>query len=60
MSQFDNVEQADQGTLEWNVLKAGVTAIAAQQLFGSGVNLRPGQTVEYVITNAEAHVMIHV
>src|SRR5438309_2505256 len=36
--------------------KAGITAIAAQQLFGSGVKLRPGQNIEYVITNAEAHV----
>lgn len=36
--------------------KAGVTAIAAQQLFGSGVKLRPGQNIEYVITNAKAHV----
>jgi DNA polymerase-2 len=36
--------------------KASVTAIAAQQLFGSGVKLRPGQNIEYVITNAEAHV----
>ncbi len=36
--------------------KAGVTAIAAQQLYGSGVKLRPGQNIEYVITNAEAHV----
>jgi DNA polymerase II len=36
--------------------KAGVTAIAAQQLFGSGVKLRPGQNIEYVITNAQAHV----
>jgi DNA polymerase-2 len=36
--------------------KAGVTAIAAQQLFGSGVRLRPGQNIEYVITNTEAHV----
>src|SRR5258708_1453379 len=36
--------------------KAGVTAIAAQQLFGSGVKLRPGQNIDYVITNAEAHV----
>jgi DNA polymerase II len=36
--------------------KAGLTAIAAQQLFGSGVKLRPGQNIEYVITNAEAHV----
>jgi DNA polymerase-2 len=36
--------------------KAGFTAIAAQQLFGSGVALRPGQNIEYVITNSEAHV----
>jgi DNA polymerase-2 len=36
--------------------EASVTAIAAQQLFGSGVKLRPGQNIEYVITNAEAHV----
>jgi hypothetical protein len=36
--------------------KSGVTAIAAQQLFGSGVKLRPGQNFEYVITNAEARV----
>jgi DNA polymerase elongation subunit (family B) len=32
--------------------KANQTAIAAQQLFGSGVRLRPGQTVEYIITDA--------
>jgi DNA polymerase elongation subunit (family B) len=36
--------------------KAGVTAIVAQQLFGCGVKLRPGETVEYVITDAEAKV----
>ncbi len=36
--------------------KAGVTGIAAQQLFGSGVKLRPGQNIEYIITNSEAHV----
>src|SRR5260370_4787441 len=36
--------------------KAGVTAIAAQQLFGSGLKLRPGQTVEYIITNSESSV----
>jgi len=36
--------------------KAGVTAIAAQQLFGSGVKLRPGQNIEYIITDAQAHV----
>ena len=36
--------------------KAGVTAIAAQQLFGSGVKLRPGQNIEYVITNSECSV----
>ena len=32
--------------------KANQTAIAAQQLSGSGVRLRPGQTVEYIITDA--------
>jgi DNA polymerase II len=32
--------------------KANQTAIAAQQLFGNGVRLRPGQTVEYIITDA--------
>jgi DNA polymerase-2 len=32
--------------------KANQTAIAAQQLFGSGVHLRPGQTIEYIITDA--------
>ena len=32
--------------------KASLTAVAAQQLFGRGVQLRPGQTVEYVITDA--------
>jgi DNA polymerase-2 len=36
--------------------KASLTAIAAQQLFGRGVRLRPGQTIEYVITDADAHV----
>ena len=36
--------------------KAGVTGIAAQQLFGSGVKLRPGQTIEYVITDSESAV----
>ena len=36
--------------------KAGVTAIAAQQLFGSGVKLRPGQTVEYIITDNDSSV----
>jgi DNA polymerase II len=36
--------------------KASLTAIAAQQLFGSGVRLRQGQTVEYVITDADASV----
>src|ERR1700733_12879737 len=36
--------------------KAGVTAIAAQQLFGSGVKLRPGQNVEYPITDSESSV----
>jgi DNA polymerase-2 len=32
--------------------KANQTAIVAQQLFGRGVHLRPGQTVEYIITDA--------
>jgi DNA polymerase-2 len=36
--------------------KANQTAIAAQQLFGNGVRLRPGQTVEYIITDAGNHV----
>jgi DNA polymerase-2 len=36
--------------------KAALTAIVAQQLFGMGVQLRPGQTVEYVITDADAAV----
>jgi DNA polymerase II len=35
---------------------AGVTAIAAQQLFGSGVKLRPGQNIEYIITDSECSV----
>lgn len=34
--------------------KANLTAIAAQQLYGCGVRLRPGQTVEYVVTDSEA------
>ena len=34
--------------------KANMVAIAAQQLYGNGVKLRPGQTVEYVITDAHA------
>ena len=33
--------------------KASLTAIAAQQLYGSGVKLRPGQNIEYVITDAD-------
>jgi len=36
--------------------KASHTAIAAQQLFGRGVRLRPGQTIEYVITDADSNV----
>ncbi len=36
--------------------KASLTAIAAQQLDGRGVKLRPGQTVEYIITDADAGV----
>src|SRR5256885_1640594 len=35
---------------------SGVTAIAAQQLFGSGVKLRPGQNIEYIITDSESAV----
>lgn len=34
--------------------KASLTAVAAQQLCGHGVNLRPGQTVEYIVTNAKS------
>lgn len=37
--------------------KAGVTAIASQQLFGSGVKLRPGQNIEYIITDSESSVL---
>lgn len=36
--------------------KANLTAIAAQQLYGNGVKLRPGQNIEYVITNVRAAV----
>ena len=36
--------------------KAGATAIAAQQLFGSGVELRPGQNIEYIITDSQSAV----
>jgi DNA polymerase elongation subunit (family B) len=36
--------------------EAGLTAIAAPQLFGRGVKLRPGQNIEYVITNSESHI----
>ncbi|MGH9690791.1 MAG: hypothetical protein ACRD4C_06860 [Candidatus Acidiferrales bacterium] len=36
--------------------KAGHTAIAAQQLSGNGVKLRPGQTIQYVITDSKASV----
>ncbi|MGB7846862.1 MAG: hypothetical protein WBL63_14700 [Candidatus Acidiferrum sp.] len=36
--------------------KAGVTAIAAQQLFGSGAKLRPGQNIEYIFTDSESAV----
>jgi len=36
--------------------KANHTAIVAQQLFGRGVRLRPGQTVEYIITDSENRV----
>lgn len=34
--------------------KASMSAIAAQQLDGCGVRLRPGEAVRYVITNSEA------
>jgi DNA polymerase elongation subunit (family B) len=37
--------------------KAGVTAIAAQQLFGNGAKLRPGQTIEYIYTDSESAVL---
>ena len=36
--------------------KASLTAIAAQQLYGSGVKMRPGQNIEYVITDSKASV----
>ena len=36
--------------------KASLTAIASQQLYGRGVKLRPGQTVEYIITDADNRV----
>jgi len=36
--------------------KADMTAIAAQQIYGRGVRLRPGQTVEYVVTGARAKI----
>jgi hypothetical protein len=36
--------------------KASVTAIVAQQLFGSGVNLRPGQNIGYIITDSDSAV----
>jgi len=42
-----------------NYQKASVTAIAAQQLFGNGIKLRAGETVEYVITAAKARVPNH-
>src|SRR5260370_3727249 len=35
---------------------AGVTAIAAQQLFGSGLKLRPGQNIESIITHSQSTV----
>jgi len=37
--------------------KGSHTAIAAQQLFGRGIRLRPGQTIEYVITDASSRVL---
>ena len=36
--------------------KANLTAVAAQRLYGRGVRLRPGQTLEYMITDGEARV----
>jgi len=36
--------------------KAALIAIAAQQLYGKGVKLRPGQTVEYVITDSRSKI----
>ena len=39
-----------------NYRKASLSAIAAQQLFGKGVKLRPGQTIEYIITDSESSV----
>ncbi len=36
--------------------KAAAVAIAAQQLYGRGVRLRPGQNIEYVITDADNRV----
>lgn len=35
-------------------MRSSLTAITAQQLYARGVKLRPGQTVESVITNADA------
>lgn len=37
--------------------KGSHTAIAAQQLFGRGVRLRPGQTIEYIITDASSRIL---
>jgi len=36
--------------------KANLTAVVAQQLYSGGVKLRPGQTVQYVITDTNASV----
>lgn len=36
--------------------RAGLVAVAAQQLYGRGIQLRPGQTVEYVIVDAKNRV----
>jgi DNA polymerase-2 len=36
--------------------KASLTAVVGQQLFGCEVKLRPGENVEYIITDAEAAV----
>jgi len=37
--------------------KGSHTAIAAQQLFGRGVRLRPGQVIEYIITDASSRIL---
>jgi len=36
--------------------KANLTAIAGQQIYGRGVQMRPGQTIEYVVVDAKAKI----